>query len=238
MRQNKYRMCLIVEGNEEECFFEMVNELGLNERFELIIKNAHGYGNVAPYYQSYISREDIDCVLAVYDVDNKMNEVNSTYNHVLNGLISVLGEKRRAKAVSICTNPNILQIFLLGCDCLKNVAITSTIKANNSTLLEKYWPNMHKTYAAKEWQLDMMKNSYVYGTYCYDNLLKNLEELDEDYYHLPGSNILSLLRALKDEDDAYLRELIKRQVSMKNKCIFSFPFCFLYFVKEKATCLR
>ena len=207
MRQNKYKICLIVEGNEEECFFEMVNKLGLNERFELIIKNAHGYGNVAPYYQSYISREDVDCVLAVYDVDNKMNEVNSTYNHVLNGLTSILGEKRCAKAVSICTNPNILQIFLLGCDCLKNVAITSTIKANNSTLLEKYWPNMHKTYAAKEWQLDMMKNSYVYGTYCYDNLLKNLEELDEDYYHLPGSNILSLLRALKGEDDTYFKKI-------------------------------
>lgn len=38
MRQNKYKICLIVEGNEEECFFEIVNELGLNERFELIIK--------------------------------------------------------------------------------------------------------------------------------------------------------------------------------------------------------
>ena len=100
MRQNKYKICLIVEGNEEECFFEMVNELGLNEHFELIIKNAHGYGNVAPYYQNYISREDIDCVLAVYDVDNKMNEANSTYNHVLNGLISVLGEKRCAKLLA------------------------------------------------------------------------------------------------------------------------------------------
>lgn len=207
MEKNKFEICLIVEGDEEECFFEIVKQLGLNDCFGLTIKNAHGCGNVAPYYQNYISREDVTCVLAVYDVDNKMDEENSTYNHVLNGLISILGEERQAKAVSICTNPNVLQIFLLGCDCLENVALTSTIKAGNSNLIQKYWPNMHKTYAAKEWQLCMMKDSFIYGIYRYGDLLINLKELDEDYYHLPGSNILPLLCALKDGDKTYFEKI-------------------------------
>lgn len=205
--QSKFEICLIVEGNEEKCFFQIVKRLGLNDCFELTIKNAFGYGNVGPYYQNYISHEDIDCVLTVYDVDNKMDDSNSAYNEVLKGLISILGEEEQAKAVSICANPNILQIFLLGCDCLPNVSLKDTVKANNSQLLRKYWPEMRKTYSAKEWQLEMMKNSFIYGIYHYDDLLTNLEELSEDYYLLPGSNILSLLRALKDGNESYFRNI-------------------------------
>lgn len=66
---------------------------------------------------------------------------------------------------------------------------------------------MHKTYAAKEWQLCMMKDSFIYGIYRYGDLLINLKELDEDYYHLPGSNILPLLCALKDGDKTYFEKI-------------------------------
>ncbi len=115
-RDRKYSIQLVVEGNEEEYFFKIVEAKGLSGKISLSVKNAGGFGNIASYYQSYISNDEIDVVFAVYDVDYRQNEEDSPFRTVRKQLLEILGYENSVNAASLCTNPNILQLFLLAKD--------------------------------------------------------------------------------------------------------------------------
>lgn len=208
---NKYKIKVIVEGSEEETFFEIVKEKGLNEKIELEIENVSGYGNIASYLINALREEDrYDCVICVYDVDNKVDDINSPFNIARNKIKRFFGSEKMANAVSFCTNPNILQMFLLIADNLNNVALKSTSKQTNSSLVHKYWkeiPDNKKDkisknkscYDTSKWQLKAIKDSIIYENYNYLDIFKNAVELSNDYEKdLPSSNLLPLLIALKD----------------------------------------
>ena len=106
------KVLLIVEGNEEEAFFEVVKDHGLDkERISLEIVNAQGSGNIAALFQDYLSDSGYDAVYCVYDVDNKPFEKKSSYREVREGLKKVLALEARIDSISICTNPNALLLF-------------------------------------------------------------------------------------------------------------------------------
>lgn len=209
-----------MEGNEEYSFFEIVKELGVHESITLEIENAYGYGDIADLFLYSLRSELYDCVFCVFDVDNKANDKLSPYNIVKSMLLSALGDEKTVDMVSICTNPNILQFFLLAADVLKNVSLTSSSKKDNSSLVHKYWPliDSSKTnklgqktkshYNASLWQLDIMKYSIINDEYSYTTLLKNAEDLPLDYSsNLPGSNLLPLLIALKEGDCIFFKSV-------------------------------
>lgn len=203
---------LILEGYEEETFFEIAKENGFASNLNVIFGNACGSGNVAPYFQSEISNEYYDCILCVYDVDNKINDSESPYNCIRSSLKKILLDDDKIDDISICTNPNILQFFLLAADKLQNVKIMSTSKTTNTNVINKYWPEIGKNkklYDASEWQRKLLKDKIVYGPYSFDTLLKNAEELDFDYKQKnPASNLLPLLKALKCGDENYFQKAI------------------------------
>lgn len=212
---------VIVEGDEEFAFFEIVKELGLAKKFELIVENAHGFGNVSPLLEGYVQLYDMDCIFAVYDVDGKTDD-GSPFNSVQNSLLNFFGDQQKVDAVSLCTNPNILQMFLLGCDSLNKVSLKSTSKEENTCIVNKYWPDIGKTcqgcnnhevtkyYDANKWQLDIIKNSYIYNTYNYDTLLVNANALPLDYTKkIPAGNLYPFLKALRDGDETYFENYRK-----------------------------
>lgn len=206
---------LIVEGSEEEYFFEIVKEFGVSNKFALTIENAKTSGNVSPLLEEYFQLYQNDFVFAVYDVDGKTQD-GSPFSNVQQSLLDFFGDKDQVDAVSLCTNPNILQLFLLGCDCLNNVALKTSSKANNTDIVHKYWPDIGKTikgknnqlvkknYDAKKWQLEIMKNSYICRQYNYDTLLRNAKALPTNFStNIPGSNLYPFLKALKEGDESY-----------------------------------
>lgn len=206
---------VIVEGSEEYAFFEIVKQFGVSEKFELHIENACTFGNVSPLLEEYVQLYDSDCSFAVYDVDGKTQD-GSPFSSVQKSLLNFFGDQEQVDTVSLCTNPNILQMYLLGCDSIKEVALTSSSKVENTPLVHKYWPDigntiqgnnhkpMIKVYDAHKWQLEIMKNSYFCEIYKYDTLLENAKELSIDYVvSLPGSNLYPFLKALKEGDESY-----------------------------------
>ena len=219
-----YRVHLVIEGNEENCFFDIVKKCGVSPSIELTYENAYGSGNVASLYQNASVQEEYDCVLCVYDVDYRQNEKESPYNHIVNELLLILGNKNRVKAISFCTNPNILQLLLLGCDCYENVKLLDGSKKENTPIVHKYWDKIGRInegeqrkspyYDAKEWQLGIIKNSYIYEelpSYNYETLLINCLAVPTDYLtNYPGTNLLKLLEALKEGKTAFF-------VSINNK---------------------
>ncbi len=220
-RDRKYSIQLVVEGNEEEYFFKIVEAKGLSGKISLSVKNAGGFGNIASYYQSYISNDEIDAVFAVYDVDYRQNEEDSPFRTVRKQLLEILGYENSVNAASLCTNPNILQLFLLAKDTLDKVALKQTSKKYNTKFVRKYWPEIGKEktncngldntnyYDAKIWQLELIKDDLLNSSY--QNLLNNLECLPTEYIcNNPGGNLKPFLIALKDGDIEFFKNLSKK----------------------------
>jgi hypothetical protein len=216
-----YRVFLILEGDEEECFFQTAKDCHLfSDKIELTFQNIRGSGNIAPHFQSARSKGENDCVLCVYDVDNRQNEKGSPFSCVQKDLLRVLGSQRAVDAASLCTNPNILQMFLLCCDPLEKVALKQTSKTTNTMLVNHYWPTIggekrnadgqkiKSVYGAEDWQLRTIRDSLVYEKYDMNKLFRNGADLPTDYRGaLPGGNLMPFLEALKKGDLTFFETL-------------------------------
>ncbi|MBE6135992.1 MAG: hypothetical protein E7181_01835 [Erysipelotrichaceae bacterium] len=211
---------IIVEGLEEYAFFDVVDQLGTNENICLEIEDAEGAGNIPDLLLNALRLEVYDCIFCVYDVDNKADDLNSQFNKTRGMLLSVLGDEKLVDVISICTNPNILQFYLLAADELSNVSLVNGSKKINSPIVHKYWNSIanRKTdeqgrlikpdYTATKWQVDTLKYSIIDGTYSYENMLENAKQLPIDYFHCcPASNLLPLLIALKTGDLDYFKKI-------------------------------
>ena len=218
-----FRIKIVVEGNEEKILFDIVKMIGTSDIFEISIDNACGSGAVADLFLLALRDDYYDCVVAVYDVDNRQNESGSPYNKTRKQLFDVLGDWELVDLVSFCTNPNILQLFLLAMDTLKNVALIKTSKTYNTEIVHKYWPkiasgakdskgrNIKPGYDALEWQLNIIKDSIIYDESKYQSILDNSNELPIDYKNkLPGSNVTLLLKALRSGDIDFFKDITKR----------------------------
>lgn len=217
------KIAIVVEGDEEECLFSIAKETGhFNPVFDIEIINAGGEGNVPAFFHDCYSNPIYNCTVAVYDVDNKCNQDNSIYNLTKNKLENIIGEN--IDVVSFCTNPNILQIILLGCSTIHNVSLVSTSKADNEDIVSTYWPKIarktkngkqiKKGYDASKYQLEMIKNSFIYNeqpSYDYMTLLNNSLKLDVDYEtKCPASNVQQLLKAIDDGDIDFFKNIIDK----------------------------
>lgn len=199
---------VIVEGSEEEMLFDIVKEKGLNNEINLMVINAESGSNIPFYYQDEVSSGYYDHIFCVYDVDGKGVEHGSEFMTIKKGLFNILGDNDKVEACSFCTNPNILQIILLATNKLENVKLTNSSKKVNSDLVHSIWEKIghKKHYDASSWQLDIIKNSIIYGPHSYDTLLENAKDLELDYINnMPGSNILKLLLFLKNNDNNFLK---------------------------------
>lgn len=221
--RSKYKIAIILEGKEEQCLFDIVQECGgISDCFEVDFIFADGAGNVVPFLQDYFANPSYEAVVAVYDVDCRAKDLKSPYRNIREQLLSIMGNEDAINAVSFCTNPNILQILLMGCGDPKSIALTSTDKGVNSAIVSRYWPKIRKKqnqkgqqtksgYDATDWQLAMIKNSYIYEeqpSYAYSDLLENSLKLDVHYEDVvPASNVPSLLKALKDGDVAFFKKI-------------------------------
>lgn len=216
-----FKIKIIVEGSEEEAFFDIVKEVGTNGCFNLEIENAHGFGNIPDLFLSALRDEGaFDCLLCTYDVDDRIKEKGSPYVWVRDSLISLFGDESIVDSFSFCSNPNILQYFLLAADTLENVALRSTSKKTNTSLIHKYWPQIGNVkldssknsvsayYDAAAWQLNILKNSIIYEEYSYNDLLLNASSLSLDYKNdLPAGNLYPMLLALCDGDKEFFEKI-------------------------------
>ena len=216
----KYYIKIIVEGSEEYTFFDIVKTLGTNEKFYIEIEDATGYGDIADAYLSSLREDMYDCVICVYDVDNKNGITKSPYNITRFRLMAIFQDEEIVDAISFCTNPNILQYILLLADSLEKVALKSTSKTTNTKLVHNYWPNIasgktdskgrkiKQNYDASNWQLDIIKYSVINQEYPYLNIFKNAKELPLDYKNfIPAGNLLPLLIALKEGDESFFKRI-------------------------------
>ena len=223
--KRRYSVAIVLEGNEEESLFRIAESChGVSDVFDLISFNAGGQSAVPVYFQQLSSDPSLDCVVTVYDVDNGASDPKSPYSTTRRELLSILGDDDAVSAVSFCTNPNILQILLMGCGNPNEIGLVSTSKSVNASIVEKYWPQIRRKssngkiikrgYDASEWQLRMIEDSYLYEgdiSYKSDMLLRNSGLLNVNYEKaIPASNVQNLLTALKDGNIDFFESINKR----------------------------
>ena len=232
MTNRRLSLAFVLEGAEEACFFNIVQGHGVAPCFDLhflpAIENGvfppNGAQRVGSFFHDAYSNEAYDLVFCLYDVDYRQNEKGSPFNDVQDDLLEVLGSQEAVDQVSLCTNPNILQYLLLGVQPLDQVALLSGSKRTNTPIVHQCWPEIGrpiqnqrgqdatKHYDARDWQLEIIKNSYTYGPASYDVLLANAEALSMDYLcpNHPGGNLLPVLKALKEGNIEFFLEIKKR----------------------------
>lgn len=124
----KIRIHFVNEGDEEETLFEILRSKIDSDVFALSSRNAHGAGNIPLFVDSALGSGQFDVVFAVYDVDGKGNEEDSTFSKVRKGLVRMLEDQELVDEISLWTNPNILQMILLACRPLSEVGLHTTVK--------------------------------------------------------------------------------------------------------------
>ncbi len=224
--EEKYCVHLIVEGFEEEKFFEVVRAFGVNENIKLTVQNADGAHKIGGKYQDAISNDEYDIVLCVYDVDYKYSIKDSAFNYVMNELVEITGCSLDAMKISYCNNPNILIWFLVGTEKVSDMEFVYASKPKNTKALHNHWEEIgkgiekdttYKTYEARDYQLNIMRDSYLYGHYSYDKILSNGVEFDTDLKSSSmSSTMYKLLEALKIGDKKYFESLKEKNNDKPN----------------------
>ena len=210
MTKRKIRVHFILEGNEEDTLFKIIEELLVMENIEMTYKNAMGGGNVPIYYQYAYASANYDIIYCVYDVDYSPKKEKDMYQKIRKGLFDILGDEQEINKISLCTNPNTLLIILLGYDKLDALKEIKAKKSENTELIKKYCPKIgnKKDYDASAWQLELLKNDYIYdGVASIDKILENIGLINEKYEGKEiASNLLPVIKALKDDDGNYFEK--------------------------------
>ncbi len=210
---NSLKLHFVLEGYEEEMLFEIIKKVGVKEGFDFSYVNAKSANNVAAYFNNAYTSDNYDYVYCVYDVDFAFDDEKKEYQKTREELKRILGNEKLVNMVSICTNPNILLVILLGFDSIKNIKTIHSSKNENTDIIKKYIPKIgnKKNYDASSWQLKLIKNQYLYGNNIYQNLLNNLKELNKDYTNnKAASNIFPVLEALNCGDIKYFQKIIDK----------------------------
>ena len=210
MSNSKLRIHFVLEGNEENTLFEIIEELYVMENIKMTYKNSNGGGNIPSYYQAALASDNYDFIYCVYDVDYSPNDEKAMYKRIRNGLYKVLGDEKEIDNVSLCINPNTLLIILLGYDELSALIGIKSDKKQNTALINKYCPKIgnKKDYDASRWQLDIFKDDYIYSKKAsIDKILEALDEINMNYEdNGVGSNLLPVIEALIKDDYSFFEK--------------------------------
>lgn len=210
MNDAKLKIHFVLEGNEEYALFQLIEKAMKSTYIEMTYRNCHGGGTIPAFFQADLASDNYDIIYCVYDVDFKQNDENGMYGRIRKGLYKVLGEESEIDKISLCTNPNTLLVLLLGYTDLSNLKDIKADKKSNTELIHKYCSKIgnKKSYDASEWQLELIKNDYLFSNSAsFDKMFESCKLINEKYNEDGiGSNILRVIQALIMDDVEYFKK--------------------------------
>jgi len=213
MITKKIKIHFLLEGNEEESLFNIINKFGIGENIDVSYHNCNGGGRMPAIYQYELQSGNYDIIYCVYDVDYSNEDKNSMFSKIQKGLLRTLGNKDDVNKISLCTNPNILLILLCGyTNDINELKDISKNKSKNTDLIKKYCSLSFnkKEYDASKWQLELIEYDYFYTNVAsYDKIINKLETLNNNYLGKEiGSNIILVLKAIKENNVSFFEKII------------------------------
>ena len=195
---DKYRICIICEGNEEYKYLEKLIKLNVwSNSYSISLVNAGGNGNIPARYQDRYQSDSYDVVLVFCDTEKKPYEQYSDIKRKIN---EFHGTENAADEVVFFANPCTMQIVIKH---WSDEIIKTAAKPVNAPLIEKYTGVMD--YKAREDQIDKVMNRISVENYI--QMKKRVSKACADDTELGSSNIIRLLGYLESTDSNWIRQI-------------------------------
>ena len=182
------KICIICEGDEEYEYLDKLKELDVwNEKYEIVLENADGNGNVPSF----------DVVLLFCDTDRKPYE---QYADIKRKIDEFHGVEGASDEIMIYGNPCTMQIVV---NHWKEVTLKSPAKKVNAPLIEECTgvPN----YKAREDQRQQVFEKITKENYV--DMLDRVKKLPDNDSVVGSSNFGEFMDCLSGEDDSWIEEI-------------------------------
>lgn len=146
---DKHKICVICEGTEEYEYLERLKTLKVwDAKYEIILDNAGGNGNIPARYQDSYQNGSYELVLVFCDTEKKPYEQYEDIKHKIN---EFHGIDTAADEVIMFANPCTMQIVTKH---WTDILIKSPAKPINAPLIEKF--TGVKNYKGKADQIEVV----------------------------------------------------------------------------------
>lgn len=195
---NKYKVCIICEGDEEYDYLSRLSELKVwNEQYAVDLDNADGNGNIPARYQDRYQNGSYDIVFVFCDTDKKPYEQYIDIKRKINEFHGVI---KAADEVVIYGNPCTMQIILAH---WTDVRLKSPAKKVNAPLIEEY-TGVENYKGRADQRIWIMKQITVDN---FQDMCKRIKQMQDNDSIVGSSNLGRLMDYLMKEDYDWIRAI-------------------------------
>lgn len=194
----KIKICIICEGDEEYEYLDRLKKLGVwSDKYDIILENADGNGNVPAIYQDKYQNGSFDVVLMFCDTDKKPYE---QYVDIKQKIDDFHGVEGAGDVVLLYGNPCTMQIIIQH---WKEVVLKSPAKKVNASVIEECTGVSH--YKARK---DQRRQVFELVTKeNYRDMLARIKKLSDDDTVVGSSNFGRFMDCFSNDDDGWVGEI-------------------------------
>lgn len=196
---NLHKVCLILEGYEEELYFDRIKNFPCFQgNYDIKLINAKTASNIPAIYQQEYSKNKHEIVLVVCDKDRRPEQ----YEYIMASIDAILGPGK-AKEVVTYVSPCTLQVILSH---FGDVELTTQAKREARPIVKAL--TGVDGYDAHQDQLRTICNQIYWRTYS--QMKERVAKLSTDPNDMPSTNILALFERLESPDASWISEINAR----------------------------
>lgn len=193
---SSHKICLILEGQEEEYYFKRLFELSVfSKGYSIKPINAKSASSIPGIFQMEYASNSYEAVLVVCDVDRHPEE----FPKICAGIDSVLGPQK-SSCVVFFTRPCTLQVILLH---FGEVMLKTQAKKIAQPIVKEL--TGVENYDAHKEQLETICSKIYRRTY--PEMKVRLQKISTNREDIPSSNLYFLFDNLESDDATWLNDI-------------------------------
>lgn len=195
---DKDKICIICEGDEEFDYLNRLKELEVwNEKYEVLLDNADGNGNIPARYQDRYQNGSYEMVLVFCDTEKKPYE---QYDDIKRKINDFHGMENAADEVVIYGNPCTMQIIL---EHWTDVRLKSPAKKVNASLIKEF-TGVDNYKGRADQREEIMKHVTADN---YQDMYSRISAMENNDTVVGSSNFDRLLKYLSADNDSWIKEI-------------------------------
>lgn len=195
---NRIKICIVCEGNEEFEYLKKLKSFDVwSSKYDIVLDNAKGCGNIPAIYQDKYQNGSYELVLIFCDTDRKPYH---TYNDIKTKINEFHGVDDAANSVIMYGNPCTMQIIIQH---YKEINLSSPAKPVNAPLIEE-WTGISK-YKARADQIEVLVTHITKDNYS--DMLERVKRLADDDTIKNSSNFGRFIEYFTSDDIEWIDEI-------------------------------
>ena len=195
---DKHKICIICEGNEEYEYLKRLKDLKVwNEKYDILLVNAGGNGNIPPRYQDRYQNGADELVLVFCDTEKKPHE---QYEDIKRKINEFHGVDNAADKVIMFGNPCTMQIISKH---WTDENLKSPAKSVNAPLIREY--TGVENYKGRADQIREVMKHITEENYL--DMCHRVGNLELDDSVTGSSNFGRFLKQFESDDSRWIEEI-------------------------------